>query len=174
MRIRHDVVFISSVLFTISLLWLVPWCWRDTLESGGVLGVMSRGRHDVHLQSLDASERIAYQAMGDLGIASLTIISIGLIVTWMGYVKRLRWTWFVLLVIVWGWAYPLLSIRLLIFNLSVRWVIELFRGAIYDQYPSTPRVLLETMLIFTLMLLALILPISSFLKNGRPDRAKAH
>jgi hypothetical protein len=98
--------------------------------------------------------------MGDRGIASLTIISIGLIVTWMGYVRRIRWTWFVLLVIVWGWAYPLLSIRLLIFNLSVRWIIELFHGAIYDPYANTPRVLLETMLIFALMLFALILPTS--------------
>ena len=84
------------------------------------------------------------QAIGDRGIASLTIICIGLIVTWMGYIKRLRWTWFVLLVIVWGWAYPILAIRVLIFNLSVRWIVDLFCGAIYDPFPNTPRVLLET------------------------------
>jgi len=137
---------------------------------------MLRGRHDVYSERLDAGERFATQAMGDRGIASLTIISIGLIVTWMGYIRRIRWTWtwFVLLVIVWVWAYPLLSIRLLIFNLSVRWIIELFHGAIYDPYPNTPRVLLETMLIFALMLFALILPTKSFLKGGKgPEPAKA-
>ncbi len=106
MRIRHDSVFISSVLFTAALLALVPWCWQDALEGGGVLGVMSRGRHVAYLESRDAGERIAAQAMGDRGIASLTIICIGLIVTWMGYVKRLRWTWFVLLIIVWGGRTP--------------------------------------------------------------------
>ncbi len=70
-----------------------------------------------------------------------------------------------------GWAYPFLSIRLLIFNLSVRWIIELFRGAIYDPHPQLPRTLLEMILVFGLMLIALVLPIRSFLKS--PALAKA-
>lgn len=140
MKIRHDSVFISSVLFTIALLSLVPWCWRDTLEGGGVLGVMSRGRHDVYRESLDIRERMEAQAIGDRGIASLTIICIGLIV--------------------------ILAIRVLIFNLSMRWIIDLFHGAIYGPDLSTPRVLLETMLIFASMLIALSLP-KSFLKGAK-------
>jgi hypothetical protein len=127
---------------------------------------MSCGRHDAYLERLDARERITAQAIGDRGIASLTIISIGLMATWLGYVKRIRWTWFVLLAIVCGWAYPFLSIRLVTFNLSVRWIMDLSHGAIYDPYPQLPRTLLETMVVFSLMLIALLLPIKPFLKDG--------
>jgi hypothetical protein len=58
MKIRHDSVFVSSVLFTIALLSLVPWSWRDAIE-GDVLGRMLRGRHDVYSERLDAGERFA-------------------------------------------------------------------------------------------------------------------
>jgi hypothetical protein len=66
-----------------------------------------------------------------------------------------------------GWGVPHFGHPLLIFNLSVRWIIDLFHGAIYDPFPNTPRVLLETILIFVLMLLALIVPTKSFLKSGK-------
>jgi len=42
---------------------------------------------------------------GERGILSLTIILTGLIVIWAGYVKRIRWTWFVMFTIVFGWAF---------------------------------------------------------------------
>jgi hypothetical protein len=67
--------------------------------------------------------------VGQLGAVSLTVIAIGLIVTWMGYV-RIRWTWFVMFALVWGWAYPILEMRLLLFNLSPEWILEMFRGAV--------------------------------------------
>jgi hypothetical protein len=34
MKIRHDSVFVSSVLFTVALLLLVPWCWNEASASG--------------------------------------------------------------------------------------------------------------------------------------------
>jgi len=72
-----------------------------------------------------------------------------------------------MLALVFGWAYPLLSIRLLIFNLSVSWITGVVRDAVHDANPHLPRTLLQMMLIFMLMLIALILPIRSFLKDAR-------
>jgi len=46
------------------------------------------------------------------GFGSLAVIAIGLIVTWAGYVKGVRWTWFVLLVITWVWAFPVIILPL--------------------------------------------------------------
>ena len=43
-----------------------------------------------------------------VGFASLAVIAIGLIVTWFGYIKGVRWTWFVMFVIVWVWAFPVM------------------------------------------------------------------
>jgi hypothetical protein len=172
MRIRRDSAFISSVLFTIALLWLVPASWSNALAGG--LDVYFRPAPNSPLQQMDSGSRALAQTLGQLGVASLTVISIGLIVTWMGYLKRVRWTWFVMFALVWGWAYPILSMRLLIFNLSVSWITELVHDAIHGPDPHLPRTLLQMMLIFTLMLIALILPIRAFLRYGRDgDPVKA-
>ena len=68
-------------------------------------------------------------------------------------------------VLVWGWAYPILEMRLLLFNLSPKWILELLRGAVNDPNPHLPRVLLGALLIFSLMLIALLLPIKSLVKQ---------
>ena len=103
MRIRRDSVFISSVLFTIALLCLIPPCLANAMT----------GRSRTALQELDAGFRAAAQLMGELGIVSLAIIFIGLIVTWTGFIKGVRWTWFVMCIIVWAWAFPLLILPFL-------------------------------------------------------------
>jgi hypothetical protein len=106
------------------------------------------------------------QTLGQLGVVSLTTILIGLIVTWMGYFKTVRWTWFVMFALVFGWAYPILRIRVFIFNLSLGWIAGLVRDAVHSTDPHLPRTLLRMMLIFVLMLIALILPIRSFPKGS--------
>jgi len=48
--------------------------------------------------------------MSDLSVACLAVILIGLIITWTGYIKRERWTWFVMFIVVWAWAFPAFSV----------------------------------------------------------------
>jgi hypothetical protein len=165
MRIRHDSAFVSSLLFTIALLLLVPWCWNEASESG--FSAYFRPGPNGVLQQMEPDSRSRAHAVGELGVVSLTVIAIGLIVTWMGYLKRIRWTWFVMFALVWGWAYPTLEMRLLLFNLSPKWILEMFRGAVNDPNPYVPRVVLSALLIFSLMLIALVLPLKSFLKSGK-------
>lgn len=93
MKIRRDAAFVSSVLFTVAFVCLIAPCWANALA----------GRHT---QDLDAAWREVARLIHQDGVASLAIICIGLIVTWMGYVNKIRWTWFVMFIIVWGWAFP--------------------------------------------------------------------
>jgi len=130
MRIRRASLLISSVLFTAALLCSVPWFLRAALD----------GHDKATLRALDAGFRAEVETRGDLGVVSLAIISIGLIVVWTGYVKRERWTWLVMFIVVWAWAFPLLVLPLCIAAFKGRIVLtfsEWLYSAIYQ--PGSPR-----------------------------------
>ncbi len=97
---------------------------------------------------------------GERGILSLTIILTGLIVIWAGYVKRIRWTWFVMFTIVFGWAFT---------ELMLPWLgvtpWELVLAAI--KGPGLARGIVEARLVFSLMVIALFLPARAFFSRGR-------
>jgi hypothetical protein len=116
-------------------------------------------------RGLGSNARLIHQ----LGIASLAIIFIGLIVTWTGYVNKTRWTWFVMFIIVWGWAFPLMILPLFR-ALSVP-VSELLLDALKEPGVAPDGV--EEILIFLLMLIGLVLPIRSFAFPGRKPDANA-
>ena len=130
------------MLFTIAFLSLVPSSWVNAHagHDHAALGHMGPGFADYAV------------LLGQSGVADLALILVVLIVLWKGYVKKLRWTWFVMLIIVWGWAFPplVLANRAYLggFNLSSRARLSVWS------------------LIFLLMLVALILPLRSFF--GKP------
>jgi len=155
LRSRRDVVLASSVLFTIALFWLVPICLRAALA----------GRDKAALEALDVGYRTAAQTMGDLGVASMAIIFIGLIITWTGYVKSARPAWFVMFIVVWVWAFPLLVLPFLPDIIRIPFA-ELVSRALRE--PGTSRSSAHAVLIFTLMVIALILPIKSFFGSRKP------
>jgi len=149
LQIRRDLVFVSSVLFTIALVSVIPPAVEEvramyppaSMElSGVVMGLARLG--------------------GERGILSLTIILIGLIVIWAGYVKRTRWTWFVMFTIVFGWAFT---------ELMLPWLEvtpwELVLAAIKGAGPA--RGIVEGRLVFSLMVIALFLPARAFFSRGR-------
>jgi len=149
-RIRRDSVFISAVLFTIALLCALPMFLRYVLYARN---------SEIH----DPGYAFAVRTMGDLGVASLAIIFIALIVTWAGYAKCLRSAWLAMFVVVWGWAFPLLALPLLLplfkNTLSLTFV-ELLYSAIH--WHGYPRIWVKGILIFSLMVIALLLPIKAF------------
>jgi hypothetical protein len=149
MRIRRDSVFISAVLLTIALLCALPIFLRYALE--GYSSPTSEVR--------DLCCSLYYHTMGDLGVASLAIILVALIVTWAGYAKCLRSAWFAMFVVVWGWAFPLLALPLFKNSFFLTFS-ELLYGALHGfRYP---RIWVKGILIFSLMVIALLLPIKSF------------
>jgi hypothetical protein len=102
-----------------------------------------------------------------LGFASLTIIAIGLVVTWTGYIKGSRWTYSVMFVIVWLWAFPVLMLPLLHGLIpswrTVEW-IRMVKEAI--SMNGAARGYLEPFVSFLLMVLALVLPVKTFFTDG--------
>ena len=102
-----------------------------------------------------------------LGITSLAIIAIGLLVTWAGYIKGLRWTWFVMFVIAWVWAFPVWVLPLL-----HPWHSRIsFTGTLAEALHGSwiARDFVKVVLAFLLMVLALILPAKTFLLRRRGD-----
>ena len=90
--------------------------------------------------------------LGQSGVADLALILVALIVIWKGYVKKLRWTWFVMLIIVCGWAFPALVLANRVH----------FGGFNLSSWAHLP----VWSLIFLVMLVALVLPVRSFF--GKP------
>lgn len=144
MRIRLSVVILSSVLFTIALLVFVPRhltyasTWPRYVEENPGLYL-----------------RNYYSSMG---FSSLAIDLVGLIVVWSSYVKKSRWAWFVMFVIVWIYAFPVFMLPILLkapFSVS-----DWFWAAIKDS--GRNRDYAKGAVVFLLMLVALFLPVKSF------------
>jgi hypothetical protein len=159
MKIRIDSVFLSSVLFTIALLNLIP----------AGLWYFSSGTDKVALAKLDAGFRAQLQTWHYYGVASLAITLIALIVVWTGYIKRARFAWLVMFVVTWAWAFPLFAWPYLrgpkVFTLP-----EWLYNSIYE--PGYPRTAAQLVVTFALMVIALLLPIKSFLarKTSAPTQ----
>jgi hypothetical protein len=161
MRIRTDLAFVSSVLFTIALINLIPagrWYFSSPADT-------------VTLARLDAGFRAQLHTWHYLGIASLAIILIGLIVTWTGYVKCSRSAWLVMFVVTWAWAFPLFAWPYLrgprVFTLP-EWIFN----AIYEL--GSPRTAAQLVVTVSLMVIALLLPLKSFfLARGAPAPTRA-
>jgi len=152
LQIRRDLVFVSSVLFTIALVSAIP---------PGVAAV--RAMYPPASLGLSGAWTTVAKLAGDLGVLSLTIIFIGLIVIWAGYVKRTRWTWFVMFIIVFGWALTEFILPLLgaLAGTPSELVLAAVRG------PGIARSIVKGILIFSLMVIALFLPTGSFFCRGR-------
>jgi len=134
MRVRNDPVFISSLLFTIALLFRVPDCLRDAAYM-----------KDVLLQTV--------------GFASLANIFVGLVVVWTGFIRRYRWAWLVMFIIVSVWAFPALLLPLFhgkIVVTFVEWLEEAW------HWPGSARIYGENVILVSIMLIALLLPVKSF------------
>jgi len=155
MRTRADSVFISSALFTISLVCLVPMFWANVITD----------RDKIWLAKLDGGYRLATQRTSDLSVVCLAVILIGLIVLWTGYIKRARWTWAVMFVVVWVWAFPLLVLPL--FQSGHLSIAQWLYTVIY--YPGSPS-WAKSPLPFLLMVIALLLPVKSFFLDAEVPR----
>ena len=147
MRIRHDALTLSSVLFTFALLIPMP--------------AMLGNAWTVPQTSLDIAGHVGIQNYyAPVGFASLAIIAIGLIVTWAGYIKGVRRTWFVMFSIAWGWVFPVLVLA------EFRWrnmlpIAQWPPLALKGRGPQLG--FAGSVLTLLLMVVALILPAKAFI-----------
>jgi hypothetical protein len=153
---RNRALLISSALFTLSLLYLAPAGWECAKA-----GWHTEGAHTVE----DAGWQAAAQLYGQLGIAGLTIIAVGIVVAWTAFFHGLRCGWFVMFIIVWGWAFPMLVLPLLTHRISM--TMSQWLSAAWQE-PGQPRVWVENVAVFSMMLVSLILPVKTFLRTAEP------
>jgi hypothetical protein len=154
LRIRHDLVFVSCGLFTVALVCLIPIAWWYVPLGYGV-----PMRYSPDLREL-------FRAESYVGKLSLALVFIGLIVTWTGYLNKVRWTWFVMFILVSGLAIPLGMERLVVHPLLVLGAVsELILEVIRKKPATSPylwQAFFEPISIFLLMVIALFLPVKSF------------
>jgi len=158
LKIRRDALAVSSILFTVALLMLTPEmmnCARVTYQSRF---------QDITIYpeaAIPGDQVVIPNYYAPFGITSLAIIVIGLVVTWAGYIKGVRWTWFVMFVIVWVWAFPALMLPLLYPWHSTFSIAQTLTTAIDES--GIARGFVELVLIFLLMVVALVLPAKTFI-----------
>ena len=156
--IRRDAVAVSSILFTLALLTLTPAMWRAaaTVRESTLWGGSSGGPQD---------------CFAPAGFASLAVIMVGLIAAWTGYIRGVRWTWFVMFVIVWVWAFPVLLLPHVLPWRGVETMAQSFASAISET--GIERSYMEVVLTFLLMVLALVLPVKTSIlgRGGGPGES---
>lgn len=160
MRVRTDSVFMSSVLLTFALLCLVP----------PALGNYFAGSDKALLAQMDLGLRAEAETSHYLGVSCLAIILIGLIVVWTGYAWHSRSAWLVMFVIVWFWDFPLFMlpfVSALVHGRIARTFSETLYAAISGR--GMPRSVVESVLIFSLMVIALLLPLKRFFVASKAE-----
>jgi hypothetical protein len=106
------------------------------------------------------------------GLASLTVIIVGLIVIWTWLVRGSRVAWVIMAVIVWVWAFP----TMMIFRLHLGSIGSLSSSELADwvvdawSQDGLARVSLVNPIMAFLMLIGLILPLRALFRTGKPER----
>ena len=156
LKIRHDAVFVSSVLFTIVLLSLVPSQWMNALPAGP------------RTVPLEAGWQMSAGLSHELSLANLATISTALIVLWTGYIKRLRSSWFIMFIVVATWFFPQTGIWRFNYSNTSEWLLDALKG------PGLSREVAKLLISCALMLVALFLPIKAFFWRKIPitDQSK--
>ena len=160
MKIRYDAVLVSSTLFTIAFLLLVPVLWHNAQAGIPFWHFAQAAHHDrAALDSMGPGFADYAIMLGEAGLAGLALVLVVLIIVWKGYVRNLQWTWFVMLMIVWGWYFPFFIHQ----SLSYARGFEKMRFLLYTPWGWN----------LLVMLAALVLPIRSFFckRPGTSDAA---
>src|SRR5260370_35117877 len=95
-----------------------------------------------------------------MGLASLAIIIIGLIVLWNCYQKSIRWSWFVMFIVVWVFFFPVYIVPIVVLLRYTN-----FNGVTWDairRLGPPEREVWERIILFLTMTIGLFLPLTSF------------
>ena len=152
---RFDRVTVSGVLFTLcvvilmsqSLKWAATWPTRVVWVT-------------------DTAARLNYEA--SIAFAELALEITALTVIWTSYQKRMRWSWFVMVIFLCVYYVP---VRALDFLIGIRsrgwsWWPAAFRDAMGGRQLAVHA--FSELAILALMVIALLLPVRAFFGKKRP------
>ncbi len=147
MKSRCNATLISAVVVSVCLMAFIP----------GSLRFASTWK-ELYFEGPGFKEQ---NLLMPLGFCSLGLEMIGLIVLWTGYRKKERWAWFVMLIILLFFVFPLNVLKLLldIQTPSFDWSAW-FQGIRGGYLPGIW--MAAGVLNFLVMLIALLLPIKAF------------
>jgi hypothetical protein len=120
------------------------------------------------MRGLDTAWRALARSDSIVGKLTLALVFIGLIVTWTGYLSKVRWTWFVMFILVSGLVF---HPGILPVIMHPQWVVEAVYEFILEAAGKKPvtipwdmawRAVFLPILIFSLMVIAIFLPVKSF------------
>jgi len=168
MRIRFNYTLISAIVLSFFLTMYIP----------GGLKYASTWR-ELYFQTPGYKEQ---NLLMPLGIHWLGFALTGLVVLWTGYIKKERWAWFVMLIILLFFIFPHLWLSVLIEKtlvpgpsrlFSVLAESRYFRNDIRSIFALSPLELgfVLNLLSFPVMLIALLIPIKSFFWKSANSKA---
>lgn len=168
MKVKWNTVLLSCVLFTVALIGLVP------LQISPIMGARSSELAQMH----DGFARELVRLYAVKAIFSMAMILMGLVIVWAGYFKTIRWTWYVMFILVFGWAFfgfimPLRPLGRALLTESWSDTIgsaKQFPGQFVDVVGTSAFLVL----MFVLMVIALILPARAFFFSPRSAAAANH
>lgn len=154
MRFRFDRVTVSSVVCTFCLLILMSWQlkWAATWRTR-------------YFWVTDKAMRMNYEA--SIAFASLALEIIVLLVIWTSYQKKMRWSWFVMIVFVCVYLVPvhLLDVLLDMKRVGCPWWPAVVRDAMEGRPFAVGAI--KELGILMLMVIALLLPVGAFFGKKR-------
>lgn len=147
MKTRYNMTVISTLLMSLCLLTFIP----------GSLRFASTWR-DPYFETPCLREQ---NLLMPLGFYSLALMMIGLIILWTGYRKKERWAWFVMLIILFFYVFPLSVLQPLLVVLPQPWSWSGWFQALREGFEPAVWTA-EGFVTFLVMLVALLLPIKEF------------
>jgi len=153
-RFQFDRVSVSGVLLTICLLILMSWQLK-----------FAATWQTRHIWMTDRAARLNYEA--SIAFVSLALDIIVLIVVWTSYQKRMRWSWFAMVVFLWVYFVPVRLLDVLLDIKRVGW--QWWPAVVQEAREGRPFAVgaLKEFAIFTLMVIALLLSIGDFFRKQR-------
>ena len=147
MKTRCDATLISALVVSVCLMAFIP----------GSLRFASTWR-ELYFEAPGFREQ---NLLMPLGLCSLGLEMIGLIVLWTGYRRKQRWAWFVMLIILLFFVFPLNVLKLLLDMQTPSFDWSAWLQGIRGGY--APSIWMAVGVFdFLVMLSALLLPIKAF------------
>jgi hypothetical protein len=147
LKTRYNTTLISALVVSVCLIAFVPGSLRFALTW-----------RELYFEVSGFKEQ---NLLMPLGFCSLGLEMIGLIVLWTGYRKKERWAWFVMLIILLFFVFPLNVLKLLLDMKAASFDSSAWFQGLREGYLPSIWIAMGVF-DFLVMLVALLLPIKEF------------
>lgn len=149
MKLRWNPVLISALLQSLCLLSFLP----------GGLRMASTWKQAYIDTGLGRESNL----LAPLGFLSITLVCVGMIVLWTGYRKQEKWAYAVMVLLLFGYEFPITVLPALVSTYSFSDLLQSAHADFLGSMAATG------IFAFVVMTIALLLPVKSFIGSRRAD-----